>query len=97
MAYGLELPTSSQVHLVFHVSFLKNVIGDNIPIQTIFPDLDEEVKSIWNPKNIYETRTKKLRNQVITENLVKWKNLLVEDSTWANEYFIQRNPYLTTF
>jgi hypothetical protein len=37
MAYKLELPTSSRVHLVFHVSCLNNVIGDNIAVQTIFP------------------------------------------------------------
>jgi hypothetical protein len=40
MAYKLELPASSRVHPVFHVSCLKKVIGDKIPIQTIFPELD---------------------------------------------------------
>jgi hypothetical protein len=35
MEYKLELLASSQVHPVFHVSCLKKVIGDKIPIQTI--------------------------------------------------------------
>ena len=47
MAYKLELPASSRVHLVFHVSCLKKVIGDKIPVQTILPELDEEGKSYW--------------------------------------------------
>ena len=42
MAYILEFPSSSRVHLVFHVSCLKKVIGGKIPVQTIFPELDEE-------------------------------------------------------
>jgi hypothetical protein len=37
MAYKLELPASSRVHPVFHVSCLKKVIGDKIPVQTILP------------------------------------------------------------
>jgi hypothetical protein len=37
MAYKLDLPTSSRVHPVFHVSWLKKIIGDNIPVQTILP------------------------------------------------------------
>ena len=46
MAYKLELPSTSWVHLVFHVSCLNKVIGDTIPIQTIFLELDEEGKVI---------------------------------------------------
>ena len=62
MAYKLELPTSSRVHPVFHVSCLKKVIGENIPIQTILPELDEEGKIILEPEEITETRTRQLRN-----------------------------------
>ena len=46
MAYKLELPDSSRVHPIFHVSFLKKVTGENIPVQTILPELDEEGKII---------------------------------------------------
>ena len=44
--YKLELPSSSRVHPIFHVSCLKKVIGKNLPVQTIFPELDEEGKII---------------------------------------------------
>jgi hypothetical protein len=56
MAYKLEFPASSRVHPVLHVSCLKKVIGDNIPVQTIFPELDEEGKIILEPKAITNTR-----------------------------------------
>ena len=49
MEYKLELPTSSQVQPIFHVSFLKKVIGDKILVQTILPELDEEGKIILEP------------------------------------------------
>ena len=57
MAYKLELPASSRVHPVFHVSCLKKVIGENLPIQTIFLELDEEGKIILEPEVVMETRT----------------------------------------
>ena len=50
MAYILELPASSQVHLVFHVSCLKKVIGDKLRVQTMLPKLDEEWKIILEPE-----------------------------------------------
>ena len=62
MAYKLELPASSRVHLVFHVSCLKKVIGEKIPIQTILPELDEEGKIILEPEVVTETRIHQIRN-----------------------------------
>ena len=50
MVYKLDLPIASRVHLVFHVSCLKKVIGDKFPVQTILPKLDEKEKSYWNLK-----------------------------------------------
>ena len=57
MAYKLELPASSRVHPFFHVSCLKKVICENIPVQTILPELDEEGKIILEPKAVTEKRT----------------------------------------
>ena len=94
MAYRLELPPSSRVHPVFHVSCLKKVIGEKIPVETRFPELDEEGKFILEPEAVTETRIKLLRNQGIIEYLIKWKNLHAEDSTWEDESFIQKHPEL---
>ena len=60
MAYKLELPASSRVHPIFHVSCLKKVIGENISVQTILPELDEEGKIILEPEAVTETRTRQL-------------------------------------
>ena len=46
MVYKLELPASSRVHPIFHVSCLNKVIGENLPVQTILPELYEEGKII---------------------------------------------------
>ena len=50
MAYKLELPASSRVHPIFHVSCLKKVIGDKIPFQTILLEIYEEGKIILEPE-----------------------------------------------
>ena len=60
MEYKLELPASSRVHPIFHVSCLKKAIGEKLPIQTIFPEHDEEGKIILEPKAVTETRTRQL-------------------------------------
>jgi hypothetical protein len=90
----LELPASSRVHPVFHVSCLKKVIGDKIPVQTILVELDEEGKIILEPEAITDIRILQLRNRSISEYLIKWRKLPTEDSTWEDESFIQKHPEL---
>ena len=90
--YKLDFPLSSRVHLLFHVYFLKKVIEYKIPIQTTLLELDEEGKFILESKQITKTRNKQLHSWDITEYLIKWKKLPVEDSTWEDESFIQKNP-----
>ena len=60
MAYKLDLPAASRVHPIFHVSFLKKVIGDKLPVQTIFLELDEEGKIILEAEVVTKTRTRQL-------------------------------------
>jgi hypothetical protein len=62
MDYKLELPPSSRVHPVFHVSLLNKVIGNTIPIQTILLEINEEGKIILKLEIIIEARIKQLRN-----------------------------------
>ena len=46
VAYQLDFPIHSKLHLVCHVSCLKKVIGTKFQTQTSLPELDEE-GSIW--------------------------------------------------
>ena len=71
MAHKLELPIACRVHPVFHVSCLKKIIGDRLPVQTILPEFDEEGKIILEPEVIIETRTRQLQNRSISEYLIK--------------------------
>ena len=82
------------MHPFFHVSCLKKVIGDKIPVQKILLELDEEGKIILKPEAVTKTRTQQLRNRSIKEYLIKWKNLPTEDSTWEDENFIENHPEL---
>jgi hypothetical protein len=42
VAYRLSLSIHSKLHIIFHVSCLKKVIGTNFKTQTNIPKLDEE-------------------------------------------------------
>jgi hypothetical protein len=56
VTYQLALPSHSKLHLVFHVSCLKKVIGAKCQIQTNLPKLVEK-GSIWiQPKAVLDQR-----------------------------------------
>jgi hypothetical protein len=58
------------------------------------PELDEEGKIILELEAITDIRIRQLRNRSIYEYLIKWRKILVEDSTWEDESFIQKHPEL---
>jgi hypothetical protein len=81
VAYQLALPNHSKLHLVFHVSCLKKVIGTNCHTQTSLPELDEE-GSIWSqPQEVLDHREHHLHQHTIMEVLVQWKDTTPEDAT----------------
>ena len=49
VAYALELPTTSRIHNVFHVSCLKKVIGQHHKAQMVLPLLDAKGRIIFEP------------------------------------------------
>ena len=81
LAYKLELPPSSCIHPVFHVSCLKKVIGTNIRAQTVLPELDMEGSIILEPEAILNKHTHQLHSRAITEVLIQWNGMEPEDAT----------------
>jgi hypothetical protein len=83
VTYQLALPSHSKIHLVFHVSCLKNVIGTKCQIQTNLPELAEE-GSIWlQPQVVLDQREHLLRQRTIKEVLVQWKDTTPTYATWG--------------
>ena len=61
VAYELELPEGSKIHIVYHVSCLKKVIGKHILVSETLPLIDDEGQLILIPEIIVNTRERKLR------------------------------------
>jgi hypothetical protein len=94
MAYKLELPASSRVHPVFHVSCLKKVIGDKLPVQTILSELDEEGKIILEPEAITKTRTDSYEIDQFQSISSSGRTYLLKIPHGRMSNFIQKHPKL---
>jgi hypothetical protein len=66
----LKLPNGSRIHNVFHVSFLKKVLGQQVPTLADLPPLDEEEQLVMTLETIFYVRERRLRRRVIREYLV---------------------------
>ncbi|XP_070039612.1 uncharacterized protein [Nicotiana tomentosiformis] len=97
VAYKLELPPEmSLVHAVFHVSILKEVVGDPsviMPVETI--EVNEELTYEVIPVAILDRQVQKLRNKEISSVKVLWQNQQVVEATWeAEEETKRKYPHL---
>ena len=94
VTYKLALSTSSKIHLVFHVSCIKKVVGLKCTVQTTLPELDEE-GSIWlELKAIKDIRESQLKHRMVKEVFVQWKDTTPEDAIWELASILQQFPHL---
>lgn len=90
VAYKLALPTISKIHPVFHVSYLKKIMGNNCKVQPSLPELDKE-SSLWlHLKQFLVTSKRNLCRHTIKEALIKWKYISLEYETWELTIIIQQ-------
>ena len=89
VAYELELPPNKKLHNVLHVSCLKKVLGQKTIASIELLPLYDEGKLVLIPKEVLDTREKRLRNRSIIEHLVKWKGLPLEDATWEGAHILE--------
>ncbi|OMO55704.1 reverse transcriptase [Corchorus capsularis] len=82
VAYKLELPEGSRVHPVFHVSLLRAFKGDLPATPSPLPTECVNGQPTLEPELILKSRQVKQAKKVLTQVLVKWKQLPESDSTW---------------
>ena len=83
VAYKLDLPPKSKVHLVFHISQLKKHIGHQ-PVQSQLPLLDVDGVISKEPIVILDRQIVKKCGHAVIEVLFQWANCFLEDATWES-------------
>ncbi|TMX04496.1 hypothetical protein EJD97_008246 [Solanum chilense] len=91
VGYELKLPSKlASIHLIFHISMLKNCIGDP---ESILPIEGLGVKDNFCyeevPVQILDTQFEVLRNKEVVSIKVLWKNHLVKGETWEAEAYMK--------
>ena len=85
----MELPVDARVHLVFHVSQLKQHLGQ-AHAQSQLPLMDRDGLIAKEPLAILDRRMTKRRGRACIEVLVQWSNCFPEDATCENFYDLQQ-------
>lgn len=87
--YKLKLPHWSTIHPLFYMSLLKKtLIGTAIPILTA-PVYDNEGNLSVEPTIILARRVLPRNNRAITQVLMQWFNMALEDVTFEGFSFIK--------
>jgi hypothetical protein len=82
MAYHQELPQTSAIHPVFHVSQLRPAHGSFTPTGPLPPQLSTELKLLVVPEHLLAIRPLRKGINTDLEVLIKWKDLPNHEVTW---------------
>ncbi|XP_072066665.1 uncharacterized protein [Arachis hypogaea] len=88
LAYRLELPASSTIHPVFHVSMLKKFHGEppaEVPVLAGAPAAFQPLSSA-----IIACRTVIKEGQPVEQVLLDWEGTSRDETTWVNKEELQR-------
>ncbi|KAI9153591.1 hypothetical protein LWI28_013554 [Acer negundo] len=95
VAYKLELPSTSRLHLVFHVTMLKKRVGNSSLISSDLPAFDTEGNLLIRPIIAlgYRNWKKGCGMTKVWQVLVQWQGVLTEEATWEDyDEMVERFP-----
>jgi hypothetical protein len=81
VAYRLELPSSSSIHPVFHVSQLKPTVLHGLPVSS---DLPSDIELPRVPLSILQRRLVSDGTNQVDQVLVRWSDWPIDMATWED-------------
>lgn len=79
VAYKLLLPSSTTIHLVFHVSQLKAIVLPHIQVS---PSLPADIELPHVPMEILQRRVIPTANDSVEQGLILWSGWSSDMATW---------------
>lgn len=89
VAYRLQLPDTTTIHPVFHISQLKKHVGKHaIPLPHV-PMVTEDGKIKTTPFVVLDERLIQRQRTPVKQLLIHWESLGPEDASWEDLRFIE--------
>jgi hypothetical protein len=96
VAYKLELPSSSQIHPVFHVSQLKAFTPSTTPVYSDLSQMVDLSGADVKPLKILERRLVRRGNHPVVQVKVLWSHFTDEVTTWE-DYDVLKTRFFADF
>ncbi|KAL5570094.1 hypothetical protein UlMin_026669 [Ulmus minor] len=90
VAYKLDLPPTTKIHPVFHVSQLRAALGMSSFSPTIPPQFTPELELVVEPEKLLGVRPKVNGQPGEVEVLLQWKSLPEFEATWEDFHLLQQ-------